>query len=298
MATVAKNLPLQKGDNIIVAAEQFPSNYYAWKEICEEKGAELRVVGPPPVLNKRGEGWNTRILEAIDAETAAVALGHVHWADGTLFNLQAIRNRTRETGALLIIDGTQSVGALPFDVRSIQPDALVCAGYKWLLGPYSIGLAYYGDAFRDGKPVEENWINRADSEDFSGLVRYKDAYQPGAHRFSVGEQSNFILVPMMLSALQQLNRWKPEEINRYCESISTAPLERLREYGYWVEDSSFRSPHLFGVRVPGTVDIGSIKTRLTKKKIFVSFRGDAIRVSPNIYNSADDLEKFARALKP
>ncbi|HBX65139.1 MAG TPA: aminotransferase, partial [Balneolaceae bacterium] len=91
-------------------------------------------------------------------------------------------------------------------------DALICAGYKWLMGPYSIGLAYYGPALDDGNPVEENWINRYESENFANLVNYNDEYQPGALRYEVGEHSNFILVPMMLKAVQQLNQWGVENI--------------------------------------------------------------------------------------
>lgn len=78
-----------------------------------------------------------RLKAAIDEHTALVTLGHVHWADGTLFDLKAIRRKTAEAGTWLVVDGTQSVGALPFDVQEIQPDALICAGYKWLMGPYS-----------------------------------------------------------------------------------------------------------------------------------------------------------------
>jgi selenocysteine lyase/cysteine desulfurase len=68
-------------------------------------------------------------------------MGHVHWSDGSRFDPAEIGARARAVGAALIIDGTQSVGALPFDVRALFPDALICAGYKWLMGPYGIGLA-------------------------------------------------------------------------------------------------------------------------------------------------------------
>ena len=108
-------------------------------------------------------------------------MSHIHWADGTLFDLKAIRQRTRDVGALLIIDGTQSIGALPFDIQEIQPDALICAGYKWLMGPYSLGLAYLGEFFDEGIPIEENWKNRHNSHHFARLVNYEDKYQPHAH---------------------------------------------------------------------------------------------------------------------
>jgi selenocysteine lyase/cysteine desulfurase len=296
IANVTQNLKLHATNNIIVAAEQFPSNYYPWQRACAEVGAEIKIVSPPESLHKRGKGWNERILETINAKTKVVALGNVHWADGTKFDLIAIRKRTREVGALLVIDGTQSVGALPFDVQKIQPDALVCGGYKWLLGPYSIGLAYYSDYFDGGKPLEENWINRLSSEDFASLVNYQPNYQPGALRYEVGEHSNFILVPMMLQALKQLNEWKPKNIQEYCAKITREPLKKLTEAGFWVEDEKFRGHHLFGIRIPQGYNLAKAKELLAKKKISVSIRGDAIRVAPNVYNSENEMMTFVNLL--
>jgi len=296
LANVAKNIKIDHSHNVIVVAEQFPSNVYPWIRLCEENKSQLKTIKPTESLVDRGKVWNERILDAIDKNTRLVALGHVHWADGTKFNLPEIRKRSRDVGALMVIDGTQSVGALPFDVSKIQPDALVCAGYKWLLGPYSIGLAYYGSYFDNGKPIEENWINRKLSEDFTSLVQYQNEYQPGALRYEVGERSNFILTPMMTAALKQINRWKPENIQTYCAKISQEPITQLRKAGFWVEDENFRSHHLFGVRLPNGTDLEKIKRRLKKNKISVSFRGDSIRVSPNVYNTENDLIKLVKTL--
>jgi len=296
LANAAKNIKIDSSQNVIVVAEQFPSNVYPWMRLCGENGAQLKTVSPPESLVDRGKIWNERILDAIDRNTRLVAIANVHWADGTKFNLLEIRKRTRDVGALLVIDGTQSVGALPFDISKIQPDALVCAGYKWLLGPYAIGLAYYGEYFDNGKPIEENWINRKESEDFSSLVIYQNEYQPGSLRYEVGERSNFILTPMMTAALKQINRWKPENIQTYCAKISREPILQLREGGFWIEDENFRSSHLFGVRLPKNADFEKIKSNLKRNKISVSFRGDSIRVSPNVYNSENDLIKFVKTL--
>ncbi|MDZ7647737.1 MAG: hypothetical protein U5K54_11465 [Cytophagales bacterium] len=111
-------------------------------------------------------------------------------------------------------------GRYHLDIKEIRPDALICGGYKWLMGPYSLGLAYYGEYFDQGIPVEENWINRLHSENFAGLVNYESDYQPGALRYEVGEHSNFILVPMLLEALEQINQWKPVNIQKYCAAIT------------------------------------------------------------------------------
>lgn len=294
MANVVKNLKVTASNNIVVAAEQFPSNYYPWQSLQQETGVKIKVVSPPEALYNRGKHWNQRLLEAINADTKLVALGNVHWADGTLFNLKEIRHRSKDVGALLVIDGTQSVGALPFDVKEIQPDALICAGYKWLMGPYSIGLAYYGEKFDTGKPVEENWINRLHSENFAGLVNYQSNYQPGALRYEVGEHSNFILVPMMLEALKQVNQWKPQAIQKYCKAITQEPIELLRKAGFWIEEEAYRGYHLFGIRLPAGVDM--VKKRIRKAKISVSFRGNAIRVSPHLYNTETDMMKLVKAL--
>ncbi|WP_254153020.1 aminotransferase class V-fold PLP-dependent enzyme [Chryseosolibacter indicus] len=296
ISTVAKNVDIRKDQHIIVAAEQFPSNFYPWQALCEERGAEIKAIAPEPGLTGRGKKWNEKILNAINAQTKLVALAHTHWADGTKFDLEAIRKRTTEVGALLVIDGTQSVGALPFDVEKIKPDALICAGYKWLLGPYGIGLAYYGENFNNGKPLEENWISRLNSEDFSKLISYEKNYQPGALRYDVGERSNFILVPMMIKALSQLNRWHVENIQEYCASITAKAIDRLKEKDFWVEDEQYRGAHLIGVRIPKEMDIEKLKQTLLKNKVYVSFRGDAIRVAPNVYNDESDLKKLVKVL--
>lgn len=296
LATVTKNLPIERGEHVLVADEQFPSNYYPWQALGADTGAEIKVVCPEKPAPSRGKKWNEKVLESINTKTKAVAIAHVHWTDGTLFDLEAIRRRTREVGAWLIIDGTQSVGALPFDVQAIQPDALVCAAYKWLLGPYSIGLAYYGEKFSDGKPIEENWINRLGSENFSGLVNYEDRYQPGMLRYGMGEQSNFVLVPMALNAISQINRWDASNIQAYCEAITTAAIKTLREKGFLIEEQAYRSSHLFGIRHTDQWDPQSLKERLSKSKIHVSVRGDAIRVSPHVYNDVHDLQRLVKAL--
>lgn len=296
LSTVARNIKIDRSQNVIVAADQFPSNVYPWMRLCEESKSQLKTVKPPESLTDRGKIWNERILEAIDKNTRLIAIGHVHWADGTKFDLAEIRRRTREVGALLVIDGTQSVGALPFDVGKIQPDALICAGYKWLLGPYSIGLAYYGSFFDNGIPIEENWINRKHSEDFSALVHYENEYQPGALRFEVGERSNFILAPMMTAALKQINQWKPENIQAYCAKISRMPIECLRQAGFWIEEETFRANHLFGVRLPKRADLEKIKHNLKRNKISISVRGDALRVSPSVYNTEGDMMKLVKVL--
>ncbi len=296
MAAVARNLKLQPGDNIILTREQFPSNYYAWERVTEAHGASIRIVDPPQQL-PRGKAWNEAILNAIDDRTAMVAIGQVHWADGTLFDLKAIRRRATEAGAWLVIDGTQSVGAYPFDAADIQPDALICAGYKWLMGPYSIGLAYYGPALDDGLPIEENWINRVDSHDFRNLVNYQPNYKPLAARYNMGEQSNFILVPMMKAGIDQLLEWSTRGIQSYAQSLLRPALRELEVLGCTMEPEEQRAHHLVGVRLPAGADMNLFRERLQEEQVHVSIRGNAIRVSCHLYNEAQEVERLMKCFK-
>jgi selenocysteine lyase/cysteine desulfurase len=297
MATVAKNLRLRAGQNVVVAHAQFPSNVYGWRRRCTEAGASLRTVSPPDAAEGRGREWNARLLEAIDADTALVALGNVHWADGTRFDLERIGRRTREVGAMLVVDGTQSVGAMPFDVAAVRPDVLVCAAYKWLLGPYTLGLAYYGERFDGAAPLEETWLARRGSEDFARLVEYDDEYQPGAARFDMAERSSFVLMPMLIAALEQVLAWGPANLQAYCGELTRGLISEARGLGYAAEDDAWRGAHLFGLRAPAGADSARLQAALRERRVLVSQRGDAVRVAPHLYNTPDDVAALADALR-
>jgi selenocysteine lyase/cysteine desulfurase len=221
----------------------------------------------------------------------------VHWIYGVKFDLETIAKKCKSVGALLIIDGTQSVGAMPFDAQQIQPDALIVATYKWMMAPYSIGLAYFGEFFDDGVPVEETWMNRIDSEKFATLTRYERAYQPKAQRYNSGEFSNFIQMPMLETALRQLLDWGVLNIQNYCKSLIIKPLEALEKLGCRVESEEYRANHLFGIILPEHVNNAKLLEQLAAKKIYVSHRGKALRISPNVYNDEADLWALVEVLK-
>ncbi|MCB0635422.1 MAG: aminotransferase class V-fold PLP-dependent enzyme, partial [Lewinella sp.] len=222
---------------------------------------------------------------------------HVHWAEGILFDLLALRQRTREVGSWLVVDGTQSIGALPFSVANIQPDALVVAAYKWLMGPYSTGLAYYGPALAEGRPLEENWINRMDSQNFQQLVNYQPRYQSGMGRFSVGEQSNFVLLPMLEAALQQLTAWRVDRIQDYCRDLNAPYLPRLREQGIGLLPEAQRAHHLLALQLPAHVPLPALREQLGRRQVEVSIRGASVRVAPHLYNRAEDWERLLAAIR-
>ena len=292
LAAAAKNAKIERGDNIVVLEEQFPSNIYTWQRLAAEKGAEVRFVNAPATTKKRGEKWNEKLLQAIDKKTAVAALPHVHWADGTRFDLEKVSEKVHADGGLLIIDGTQSVGAMDFDVTKVKPDALICGGYKWLMGGYSFGLAYYGAAFDAGIPLEENWMNRLHSENLRELVNYQPEYKSHANRYAVGQQSQFINTPMAIAGIEQINEWTPAGIQNYCKELIAEPLRILEKKGCITEEEKYRGNHLFGIRLAAGMDMTKLQNRFAERKIIVSIRGNAVRISPHVYNDAADFEKL------
>lgn len=297
IATVTNNIKLNSGDEILVVEDQFPSNFYSWKKLAETYNAIIKIIEKPKSGNHIAKRWNEHIIEAITSKTAVVAMCQVHWADGTLFDLISIRKKAHKHNALLIIDGTQSIGAMPFSIDKIKPDALVCATYKWLLGPYSFGFAYFGSYFDNGFPIEESWCNRKNSEDFSGLTNYNDDYKDGANRYCMGETANFISVPMATKAVEQIIEWSPKSIQEYCFEISKDALIELQKLGFTIEDINYRSHHLIGIRIPDFINIETLKQQFNKHKIYLSIRGNYIRVAPHLYNSKEDFNQLLNCIK-
>jgi selenocysteine lyase/cysteine desulfurase len=291
IAVAAANAPVDRGQSIVLLHEEYPSNFYAWKELARRREADIRII-------RRGADgrWTQSVLEAIDRTTAIVSTPNCHWTDGSLIDLVQVGERARTVGASLIIDASQSLGAYPIDVGKIQPDFLVSAGYKWLLGPYALGYLYAAPKWQaDGKPIENSWLNRAGSEDFARLVEYKDEYRAGARRFDMGEYPNFVLAPMAIAALRQILEWKVENIQQTLSVLTQMIAKEAAKLGC-AFPASDRVNHMIGIRLPNGIPAG-LGERLREAKIFVSIRGDAIRVAPHLYNDESDIEKFFTVLR-
>jgi len=296
LSSIANNIILKPEDEILIIEEQFPSNVYVWQNLADKYNAAIKTVESSKSDFNISKHLNGNILDAINENTAVIAIGHIHWSNGNLFNLKAISKKAKKHNALLIIDGSQSIGALPFSVKEIQPDALVCAGYKWLFGPYGCGYAYFGSYFDNGNPIEENWSNRLDSENFTGLTNYESEYKPLANRYSVGEHGNFIYVKMQIEALKQIIKWTPKSIQEYCKNISEDAVLELQKLKCNIEDANYRTHHLFGIKLPDNLNIAAFKLELEKQNIFLSFRGSYIRISCHLFNTKQDFKKLVSCI--
>ena len=290
MAIAALNIPVRPGQRVLLLDEEFPSTFYAWQERARAIGAEL-VRLPRPV----DDDWTRVVLEAVDQRTAVAALPNCHWTDGGLLDLARIRDALDAVGAALVLDVTQSLGALPLDLARVRPDFLVVAGYKWLLGPYSTGFLYVAPRWQQGRPLEYSWMSREGSEDFSRLVQYHDGFRPGARRYDMGEPSNFALMPMVSEALRQIEAWTIPFIQRELADYCGAMVAAVEPLGFRAVAPHRRAGHYLGLRHPDGIPPG-LGGRLGAEGIFVSVRGPSLRITPHLYNDAADRERLVEAL--
>ena len=290
LATAAANVRVAAGQRIVLPADDFPSSFHTLRALAEESGAELVSVAGPD-----GGDWTAAMLDAIDERTALVCVPHVHWMCGSLFDLVAIGRRCRSVGAALVLDLTQSLGALPFDLAAVDPDYLVAASYKWLLGPYSLGFLYVAPRRQDGRPLEQNWIARAGAEDFRRLTAYEPRYAVGARRFDMGERSNFALLPVAGAAIEQLLAWGVANIAETLRDRTADVAARLAPAGIAAMPPEKRAPHFLSVRLPGGID-DALAERLAAAHVHVSLRGEGMRITPHLYNNDDDVDRLVAAL--
>lgn len=285
--TAVANLPVRADQNVVMPEGDFPSNYYPWREYSKRAGFEIKQVKRPWNYD-----WTTAILNSIDERTAVVCVPQCDWSDGTRFDLKIISAAAKKVGAALVVDLSQSFGAVPFPLAEVDPDFVACVGYKWLLGPYGVSYLYVADRHLNGRPLENNWINRKDSHNFSALTDYKEEYLPGARRFDSGQHSQFMQNPMAREALDYIAKTGLRNIFEHCRFLNRRLASGLEELGFAVAPEEFRVGHLLGARPPTGINPKLLRDSLQRERAFVSVRNNALRISPHLYNSREDIETF------
>ena len=249
---------LRADDEVLVIEGEFPSVVFPFKRAAQERGASLVTIPAPE------EGWTSAILARMDTKVKVVALSSCHWTNGAFIDLVAIAKACRDVGAALVVDGTQSIGAMPFALGEIAPDFLVAAGYKWLLCPYGVGVMHVAPKWRDSRPLEESWLTRDNAADFA--------------------------------ALEQVKRWGVDNIAESLARINARIAADLEQLGFRVPASSQRCPHMFGAQLPKGYS-GDLVGELKARNVHISRRGSALRFSPHVHVNDGDIERLLSGLR-
>ncbi|TDR92968.1 aminotransferase class V-fold PLP-dependent enzyme [Enterovirga rhinocerotis] len=294
IATACRNLPLPAGTAVVTIAEEHPSPVYAWIRAAEAAGAVHHEIPRPA-----DHDWTAAILERIASRdlprVSVLSLTPLHWNDGAILDLAAIRRAADTVGASLVVDGTQAIGVQPFPLAEIRPDFLVFPTYKWLLGPYGLAFLYVDPERQAGIPLEEHTFSRLGADTITNHYGRELRFMDGARRYDMGERSNFVTLPMGIAGMRLLSSWGAERISAYLRPLAGRLIEGAARLGFSAPPAHRVAAHLVGLRRDGT-DAGAIAGRLAERGIHVSARNGAIRVAPHVYNDEADIDRFLDGL--
>lgn len=284
----ARSLPLEPGDNVIFCDMEFPSNVYPWMLLEQQRGVEARCIPHD------GGGLTLEALEAhADDRTRAVTVSSVEFLTGFRTDLEAIGRWCRERGVYFVVDGIQSVGAMPMDVRACHVDFLACGGPKWLMGPVGLGFLYCRrDLLERLTPPMAGCISVVGWENWRD---YDLTFLPSAARFELGSR-NLVGMVGLLAAVELLLEVSVEAIHARTLHLAERLIADLKQRGYQVvsNQAPARRSAVVSFAVPGDPQIAH--TRLQEAGVVVSLRETYIRVSPHGYNTEDEIARVGQVL--
>src|SRR5580704_12428854 len=218
LGLVAGGLDWRRGDNVVTLSDEFPNCLYL-PALVESRGIEFREVP-----------WE-RFYESIDERTRMVALSEVNYSNGFRPPLEEISRFLRERGVILFVDGTQSVGALEFDVRKLQPDVLAVHGYKWLISPTGAGFVYVAPHLRPHLPPREvGWRSHHAWRQVDNLHHGSPVFADSAEKYESGGLP-FPLLYAMEASVDLLLEIGPAVIAERVLELAGMTRERLRRMG-------------------------------------------------------------------
>jgi len=273
---------------IVCTAMDFPSMVYLYRAQAA-LGFELKVVPALDDLSVSGE----RIAAAIDDRTAVVALSHVLFRSSYIVDPEPIIERAHQVGALVILDGYQSAGIIPVDVKTMGVDFFVGGCLKWLCGGPGNAFLYTAPWVKaERAPHLTGWLAHKRPFDFD--IEDNDLREDG-HGMMNGTPS----IPAYYAALPGLDIIRQvgvDNIRAASIAMTTRLLELVDEYGFTSVAS--RDPkRLAGTVAVNVPDAKPVSKALKQREYLVDYRpGVGIRVSPHFYNTMAEVEAVMREL--
>ncbi len=295
---VAYALTWNPGDEVIAAKGEFPLQYATWKPMEEREGLKLEIVSPRERFITADD-----LIAAITPRTRLVSVSLVRFDDGSLLDAARVAEACHKQGALLLLDASQSCGAIPMDVNQLGADFIVSAGYKWLLGPFGTGFFWVkSEHLGMVRPGPFYWLAALTSDNFSALNLADPKPGVNAKRWDSPEWAsyfNFNLVAMDTS-VDFVLRMGPELVAAQNSKLIELMFERLPKDRFVLTsplDPTRRGPYgCFAARSPEKTE--EYYHRLRKENVVVSLREGNIRVSPHLYNTERDIDRLISVVTP
>jgi cysteine desulfurase/selenocysteine lyase len=290
MAAVVQSIAWKPGDEVITAKDEFPVQYTTWKPMEAQEGLTLKTVAPRDRFITADD-----LIQAITPRTRVVSVSHVRFDDGTLLDAGRLAAACHAREVLLVLDASQSCGAMPLDVAALGADFMVCAGYKWLFGPYGTGFLWIrSEHLSAGRRGPFNWAAQ-DAETFSALNFVDPEPSQGARRWDAAESATHFNLNLtaMDAAVEFVRHVGPATVREHNLRLIQHLFDRLPQGCLPASplDPAQRGPYgCFTGRTPE--ETVALYQRLRTANVVVSLRGGRIRVSPHLFNSTEDIDRL------
>ncbi len=288
---LAGGLDWKPGDHVVIPAGEFPALYLPWIAL-RSAGVEVTMVPTDGGLTPE------RIADSLRPTTRVVAVAQVNFATGYRVDVEAIGRLCRDRDIAFLIDASQAVGAVPLDVRSADAAVVASAGYKWMLSPYGTGLLYVNPEWVDRlRPPVVNWTTVAGADDFNNLTELGVDFRPGAARWDAPETASFLNCMPMAAALEFLGAIGIERVYAHTRFLIDRLVDGLPA-GFRAESSLVEAHRSSIFRLVGDDPerTHAAYQRCLEARVSVSMRESGLRVSPGVWNSADDIDRLLEQL--
>ncbi len=283
--TVANNVPLQPGDNVVVDDLHYDGALVTYRQLEKRRGIQLRIV-----KHRNGQITPDDFARQIDARTRLVAVSYVSSVNGLRHNVRALADLAHAKGALLHVDAIQAVGMFPIDVRADDMDFLCAGTYKWLLGGFGVAPFYIRQSLLERVPMDRFGIFQVSNN----LPDYHFELKKTARRYNYASLP-FAEVHQLAAALSYLEKIGVERIFAHTLGLTQRLETGLVAQGYKLfTPSGNRSSVLcFYTRRP----VAEITSAMNTAKIDVSVRDDHVRASIALFNNAEDIDRLLEVTK-
>ncbi len=285
LGLVAGGIDWQPGDNVVTLGGEFPNQLYL-PALVQDRGVEFR------------EAMWESFYDSIDLRTRLVAISEVNYSTGFRAPIEEISRIAHSLGALVFVDGTQSAGALRFDVQQSRPDALAVHAYKWMCGPTGVGFLYIAPALRAILPPSTiGWRSHRDWRNVDNLHHGSPVLTDTAERYEGGGLA-FGLLDAMAASVEWMLEIGPEAIEQRVLALAASARDRLRGLGAEVLDN--RRSQIVAAKFPGDSPAqgpSRLARELKARRVLVAARHGFLRVSPHFYNTESDLDRLDAELR-
>jgi selenocysteine lyase/cysteine desulfurase len=290
MNIFAREIPLERGDEVLLSTHEHPGAYIPWMAVMKDKGIKINLFE----LDYRNAANNTSVIEKhLTKKTKAVSIDHIPCTTGTVLPAKEIVRLCRSRGILIGIDGAHPPGQMPVNLRDIDPDFYALSGHKWLLGPKGTGILFIN---KNIMPRLNPVFVGAYSDRESDFERLKLEYRMEANREEYGTRSTPLVwgLGAAVDFIQTVGVTRIQRRGRALAGYLKEGLARIPRVDVMTPLDPDQSAAIVTFRV-GDMAYGDVQRRL-QKEFKCRVRGilehglNAVRISCAVYNSFAEMD--------